>query len=199
MARSRKPLGSLLLVLGVVASTGMADADSAWCPLPARRTAFAGAVRAGESFDHAFGAGLVFRLASVRDGHPGWTIEVRARGDDQPERELSWLATPPYRGWNPRYIDASYGVTAAETVVRSTREFGFVADVGHWPMANEAVRLLLWPGAATAAELDAARRSLESVATGRGRFVIRSARLARASDGAERIEALAFNVELCAR
>lgn len=165
--------------------------------MPARRTAFGGAVRTGESFEQPFGTGLVFRLAPSRDAQPGWTIEVRARGDADPERELSWLATPPLRGWNPRYIDASYGVTAAESVARTIREFAFVPDVAHWPVANEAARRLLWPGSATSAELDAARHRLEAVATARGRFVIRSARLARASDGTERIEALAFNVELC--
>ena len=166
---------------------------------PARRTAFGGAVSAGEWFEQVFGPGLVFRLAPVADRQPGWTIEIRARGDTDPERELSWLATPPYRGWNPRYIDASYGVTAGETVARATREFRFVPDVERWVVANEAVRLLLWPGPASESELDTARRQLERLATGHGRLRIRSARLARTSDGAERIETLGFNVELCVR
>jgi hypothetical protein len=189
----------VVVALGVVLSAGLAGADAGWCPLPARRTAFGGAVRAGEVFEHDVGAGLVFRLAPTPDAQPGWTIEVRARGDTDPQRELPWLATPPYRGWNPRYIDASYGVTAAETVARRAREFGFVADLTRWSEANEAAQLLLWPDRATAAELDAARRRLASVAPGRGRLVIRSARLGRGSDGAERIETLAFNVELCLR
>lgn len=182
-----------------MASAGIGRADSGWCPTPARRTAFGGAVRAGEIFEQPFGAGLVFRLVPARDREPGWTIEVRARDDVDPERELSWLATPPLRGWNPRYVDTSYGMSAGETVARAIREFGFVPDVARWPVAHEAVRRLLWPGSATDAELDAARGRLDGVATGRGRFVIRSVRLARASDGTERIETLAFNVELCVR
>ena len=187
----------MLVVLGVLASSSIAGADPAWCPVPAKRTALAGAVAAGETFERPFGANLVFRLAPERGAAPGWTIEVRAREDTDAERELSWLVTLPLRGWNPRYVDASYGVTAAETIARSPREFRFVPDVERWPVAREAARLLLWPGPATDAELDAARRRLESAATGRGRFVIRSARLARAPDGTERIDTLAFNVELC--
>jgi hypothetical protein len=197
LARSRSTVATALAALAVLGSVTVPLADPRWCPPPAKRTAFGGAVEAGESFDEPFGPGLVFRLAPVGGGGPGWTIEVRARGDADPERELSWVATPPLRGWNPRYLDASYGLTAAETVARTVREFGFVPDVVRWPATAEAARLLLWPDRATDAELDAARSRLEAAATGRGRFTIRSARLARASDGTERLEALAFNVQLC--
>jgi hypothetical protein len=82
---------------------------------------FRGEVEHGRAWERELGGGLVFRLAPSADPVlPGWTIEVRSLDLPEDENELSWVVTLPYRGWNPRYLDVSYGLTARE-VVRSRR------------------------------------------------------------------------------
>jgi len=199
-ALTMRSLVPALVAIAVVLSITSHDApaaDAACAPAPTL-AAFSGDVRHGDAFERPFGAGLVFRLAPSRDpGVPGWTIEIRARGDADPERELSWLVTPPYRFWNPRYVDTSYGHTAAEAARFTPREFRFLLDARDWTRADATVRRILWPGNATNAELDQARAALDAVRSGRGIFHIRDARLGRAPDGIERIERLEFAVELC--
>ncbi|MBI2204791.1 MAG: hypothetical protein HYU41_13155 [Candidatus Rokubacteria bacterium] len=127
----------------------VASGHSVWCAPPATTATFTASVRHGEAFERTFGRNLVFRLAPSRDPSiPGWTIEVRARGDANPERELSWLVTPPYRSWNPRYLDLSYGRSAGEAVALTPREFAYLTDVADFERAAAAVKTLLWPGTA---------------------------------------------------
>ena len=187
----------LTLIAGAIAPVA---AQSLSCAADERSVSFAGDVQHGDTFEQSFGRALVFRLAPSPDpGVPGWTIEIRRRGDADRERELSWLVTPPYRGWTPRYLDTSYGKSAAESVAITPREFAFLADPSDFDRAIDVVRRLLWPGNATDAQLDAARRTLDAVPTGRGQLHIRDATFGRAPDGAQHIARLAFAVTLCAR
>jgi hypothetical protein len=189
-----------ILVLALGLSISVPGAASAWCDPPATATSIAGEARRGGAFEQPFGRDLVFRLApNPEPTMSGWTIEVRARGDTDPDRELSWLVTPPYRAWTPRYVDTSYGRSARSTVAFTPREFAFLASVADWETAFTAVRLILWPGTATDTEVDRARRKLETIETGRGRLHIVSADFGGSAGGADRIEALRFTVELCVR
>jgi hypothetical protein len=194
----------VVCALGLVVVAHSITAVSAASPIACAATTtlvtFSGDVRHGETFEQPFGSALIFKLAPSADpAFPGWMIEVRARGDNDPEHELSWIVTPPYRSWTPRYLDTSYGHTAASTAAITPREFQFMLDPREWERAMNAVRLLLWPTNTSEAELDAARATVDSIAIGRGVFDIREARLGRAADGSERIEFLRFAVELCAR
>ena len=97
----RPVLTALLVVLGAATL----DAQPA-----CRASRFDGEVSHGQAFEHELAPGLVFRLAPERHpaNPPGWRIEVRSRAMPEPENELSWVVTPPYRFWNPRYLDTSY-------------------------------------------------------------------------------------------
>jgi hypothetical protein len=48
----------------------------------------------------------------------------RAAGGD----DLVWVATPPCRSYNPRYLDTSYGITVRQALAHSPREFSFVLN-----------------------------------------------------------------------
>lgn len=154
----------------------------------------------GQAFEHALASDLVFRLAP--SGHPanppGWTIEVRGRALPEPDNELSWVVTPPYRFWNPRYLDTGYGWSARDAVDYGPREFRFVTTATEYRAAAEAVRALLWPS--EIAEADA-RRTLDSVRRATGRLVVLEARVdekaAGPHGGPGRIEWLRFEVEVC--
>jgi len=88
---------------------------------------FRGAVKAGEDFRRLFGPGLVFWLTPHPDGS-GWTIEVCEVVESFCATDFVRLVSPPYRSYNDRYLDTSYGFTAAEAVKRSPREFRFVVS-----------------------------------------------------------------------
>src|SRR6185436_4503042 len=117
------------LVALALACAAPASAQPFTCAPHQRSIAIVGEVQQGQTFEQPFGGVFVLRLAASRDpGMPGWTIEIRRRGDTDPERELSWVVTLPYRGWSPRYIDTSYGKSAAEAVAITPREFEFLSD-----------------------------------------------------------------------
>jgi hypothetical protein len=187
----RLELIPLLVALGVVAL----DAQPACRP-----SRFGGEVSHGQAFEHALAPDLVFRLAP--EGHPanppGWRVEVRSRALPEPENELSSLVTPPYRSWNPRYLDTSYGWSARDAVNYGPREFRFVTPATEYRAAVEAVRALLWPSGIAEAD---ARRTLDSVCRATGRLVILDARVDEKAvsqhGGPGRIEWLLFEVEVC--
>ena len=168
----------------------------------------AGTVRAGESWEHPFGDGLVFRLRATGQAPPnpaGWTIEVRTGPGG--EHEYSWVATPPYHFWNPRYLDTSYGLTAREAVARDVRSFGFVTGEEAYARLSRAVELLTSSRpvdvteAAHAAARDSAEATWKAMMEGVGRGELRITDAA-VSDSTEerprgRIERLAFTVALC--
>ena len=105
---------------------------------------FAGEVTAGQGFERSFGDGLLFRLRPSKNAPPnpaGWTIEVREEGNG--EHDFVWVATPPYRFWNPRDLTPSYGLSAREVVDRADRGFGFVTGAAEYEALAETVRFLL--------------------------------------------------------
>ena len=60
----------------------------------------------------------------------GWHIAVfpEDAGMGRGGNEYVWVVTPPYRSWNPSYLDTSYGMSAKEAVSQSPRDFNFVLD-----------------------------------------------------------------------
>lgn len=167
----------------------------------------AGEVRAGESWEAPFAGGrLRFRLRAARNAPPnpeGWTIEV-GRADDPGERvdDYVWVATPPYRFSNPRYLDTSYGRTAPEAVAWSEREFGYAAGPAEYAALVGLVDTLLYPPEGLEpATRDAvtARWKARMDRAGRGVLRITDSDVVAPGPGlpAGRIERLAFAVTLC--
>lgn len=177
-------------------------------PEAVRCESLTGEVEAGETFERAFGDGLLFRLAPNRNAPPnppGWTIEVRAAPDG--EHDFVWAATPPYHFDNPRYLDTSYGRSAAEAVARDVRTFGFATSEADHEVLAEAAGFLASsrPPDMSPRAHEAARDSLRALwstamdSVGRGELRITDATVSdpETHPPGGRIERLAFEVKLC--
>lgn len=190
-------LTTLLTVVGA-AGSGVLAAD-----VTCRPTGFGGEARDGQVFEYPLSKDLVFRLAPERQSAnpPGWRIEVRSRMMPEPENELSWVVSPPYRFWNPRYLDTSYGWSARDAVQFGKREFSFVVTEQEYRVAAAAVRKLLWPAGLAEGELEDARQTLASVRRATGSLVVLDSRVDERVPGPHggpgRIEWVRFAVEVC--
>lgn len=194
----RRIVGGVAALLWLCASAGLA----------AQCDTISGQVRAGSSFERAFGDGLLFRLRAAANAPPnpaGWTVEVRAGADG--EHDFVWVATPPYRWWNPRYLDTSYGQSARGAVDRDVRTFGFVTGEEAYARLSEAVGFLVFsrPPEMTEEEYEAAHDSVRAAwqtmmeEVGRGQLRITDADVSEPTPDHPRgrIERLAFTVTLC--
>jgi hypothetical protein len=154
---------------------------------------FSGEVSHGKDFERDFGAGLLFRLTASRNPQtPGWTIEVRRKFETSPEIEFSSVVTPPYRFWNPRYIDVSYGYSAAQAAAIDVREFSFLRNPADFGEASAALGKVLWPNGISKEEVSRSMALLDSVAKCTGILRILDHRIV-----AQRLDWLKFEVELC--
>jgi hypothetical protein len=156
-------------------------------------TRFSGEVSHGRDFEREFGPGLLFRLAASRDPQtPGWTIEVRRKFEANPEIELSSVVTPPYRFWNPRYLDVSYGYSAAQAVAIDVREFSFLRNPADFAEASAALAKVLWPNGISDEQVRRAMASLDSLPKCAGILRILDHKIV-----GQRLDWLKFEVELC--
>lgn len=197
------PFGGLLAALALP-TVGAADLSG---QEPARCDHLSGEVRAGEAWERRFGNGLLFRLRpnpKAPPNPPGWTIEVREAPDGTDD--FVWVATPPYRWDNPRYLDTGHGKTAESAVAWHTRSFGFVTSEEAREELAHLVGFLLWrPPGTSDAEYEAAQDSIRArwearmEQVGRGRLRITGADVSTPEERppSGRIERLAFEVTLC--
>jgi len=160
-------------------------------------TKFSAEIEHGQDFQREFGRELLFRLVANRDpGRPGWIIEIRVEGSPDSEVELAFVATPPFRGSNPRYLDVSYRNSAAQSVAINPRRFSFLQNPADFPAEMAALRRVLWPP--NEAEFKAALEELGRAPQCEGILRILDHRLSKPSDDTvQRIEWLKFEVELC--
>ncbi len=163
------------------------------CPV----ATFAGEASAGRSFQREFGEGLVFRLTSESDPvTPGWTIQVHEKSDAERERDFLMIATPPYRFWNPRYLNVSYGYSAQESVAMRIREFSFVTDRERFDRIATALEKTLWSYGHPEQEVKQATAIVLNAPRCSGRLRILDAKIENAENGGGRIAWLKFAVEL---
>ena len=156
---------------------------------------FSGYVEKGERYEYPLDSGLVFRLSPNSSGSPpGWVITVAKA--DLSRDDYVWVVTPPYRFWNPRYVDVSYGTNAREAAEITPREFYFVTDEADYKAASEAVDIILWPDNYKKQEIQAAHDKLNSVPKRKGIFTITSADLDSGTDGIQEIRSMEFKVEI---
>ncbi|GMV04565.1 MAG: hypothetical protein AMXMBFR53_08450 [Gemmatimonadota bacterium] len=164
-----------------------------------RQETLGGRVGQGESFEAGIGGGLSFRLdPHAGGGEPqGWTIRVVP--ETGPDTDYSWVATPPYRHWNARYLDTSYGLSAAEALARTPRDFWFVASPRDYEVATEALEVLLWPHSHAQAVVDAAGERLAGVTRYPGTLWVVDGSVTSAGGAHPNaaIEWLEFRVQLC--
>ena len=151
---------------------------------------FSGEVSRGQKYSREFSRRLVFNLFPT---DYGWDIAIWDKAD--PKADFVFVATPPYRFFNPRYIGAIYGYSAAEAVALTPRAFRFVMSRADYASALAAVQRLSWPHGGSKKELEESKRFLDTVPKGQGELKIVDATLGRRS-GKEQIEYLKFAVEL---
>lgn len=96
---------------------------------------FSGQVSHGEEFRQAIGRDLFFVLDPLDDG---WTISVFPAAQCTPEGQDDFVAvaTEPFFGSNPRFIDTSGG---EQSLHSSPREFQFVLDCKAYKRERELV------------------------------------------------------------
>lgn len=156
---------------------------------------FSGRVEKGERFEYPLENGLVFRLLPNSAGNPpGWIITVAKT--DRSRDDYVWVVTPPYRFWNPRYVDISYGTSAREASEITPREFYFVTNENDYKTANEALDVILWPKNYKKKEIEAAHNKLNAVQKRKGVFTIINADLSPGSDGIQEMKSMEFKVDI---
>lgn len=125
----------IAIAIALVATVAAAQHRPTHKRITYQKVEFRGEVKRGEDFRRLFGPGLVFWLTPHPDGS-GWTIEVCEVVESFCATDFVWMVSPPYRSYNDRYLDTSYGFTAAEAVKRSPREFRFVVSKGDYERAK---------------------------------------------------------------
>ena len=158
---------------------------------------FSGEVNRGQLFEKDVGSGLLFRLWPSADPViPGWTIEIRSKAE--PKHEFSYAVSPPYRSWNPRYLDVSYSNTAKDSVAIREREFNFVLSDADFERVAVALDRILWSYGHTEEEMRQAEKTLATVKMGKGKLRIIDSRVGGNDQSHSGwIEWIRVEVELC--
>jgi hypothetical protein len=170
------------------------------------RYRFSGEVSRTDSVEKSRPGGLRFVLRPVDNSEPegpdGWTIEIL--GPDSTEGFVG-VATPPYRGLNPRFIEAWHFRNAENTgpnegdvnAPQNERDFYFVSNRADYAACHEALERVLWPYAFSDATVDSAQQVLDRLPRGEGRLTIHAMKLGGLRKGSRPwFESMRFDVTL---
>lgn len=161
---------------------------------------FIGEVARGKEFAEDIGHDLVFRLGTT-PGYTdiGWKIEIvpRTMPEDGPV-EFSAVATPPYRSYNPRYLEATYGNTAKMAVGITPRAFYFVESVDDEHYAEECLNAAMYPTNVSDEEKVRVVQEQGHILLGKGELHILKSRIGRGKNpgDAGTIDWLRFSVDI---
>jgi hypothetical protein len=187
-----------------IAQDGCGTIQSTFGEDQCQHLSFAGEVSAGQAFERTFSKKLGFRL---NPSQSGWTIEVIPyEQTDSGNAEYVWVVNFPYRSYNVRYLDTTYGTTAKEAVEYSPRDFNFVLNEQQFKRASDLVEMAIMSHPLSdhrsQQELDKesmdAGQALEALPVAKGRLTIMNSRLADPTEKGDlgSIEWLKFKVEL---
>jgi len=137
-------------------------------PADPAQVRFSAEVERGQIYEHDVGHNLVFRLTpATSDEGGGWVIGMWPTAQPADEViEFVEIATPPYHGYNQRYLAATAGYSSREAVRINPRRFNFVLSVHDQHVASEVVNAGLYPSAVS--EADRPRIEAESAAVNLG-------------------------------
>lgn len=140
---------------------------------------FTGEVLRGQVYEHDVGHDLVFRLTpAISDEGGGWVIGMLPSVEPADEPlEFVEVATPPYHGYNERYLAATAGYSSREAVQITTRKFYFVESVHDEHIASEVVNAALYPSAVSEAERNRIDSESANLSLGSGQFRILRSRI----------------------
>lgn len=193
------------LAVAALAALGL-GLGAAGAPADGARRApvvFSGEVARGQVFARDVGGGLVFRLVPHEQG---WTVWMGTRTTT--ESDFVAVATPPFRGINPRDLEGWHFRNADNSgpndvgpknvnAPGAVRDFRFVTSEADHRLALETLGRLLWPS--SDGEREAAGRVFESLESrmGGGRLTIVELDLGNLEIGRPAwIERMRFEVEL---
>lgn len=165
------------------------------------RIEFTGEVLRGNLFTRQIAENLVFRLNPQPAQGSGWFIEIvpKVPPPKGEYAEFTWVATPPYHFFNQRYLDTSYGTTAAQAVSRDApRDFNFVQTLDDYRIARNVVNMVIYPNHATDEEMARVRKDAARVMTGSGTLYILDSRITPGKNDKDMgsIDWIRFRVEL---
>lgn len=146
---------------------------------------FTGEVARDHEFRWPIGRGLVFALIPDVDksgAQSGWTITIapeRPPGNSDC-RDFAWVVMPPYRSYNHRYLNNTYGTTAKEAVEMSPRNFNFVLNCADYQVEAARVRKVLWRGNESDEEYNDTLAKLGSSPQGHGKLWIDKSKISPA-------------------
>lgn len=185
-------------------SAGCGTIDGKETGMPCRQASLEGEVSAGQDFVRKIGTELYFRL-NHEAAMDGWNIEVVPDPNEKGNRrEYSWVATPPYHFWNPRYLDRSYGMSAKQALEQTPREFNFVLEETGYGKLGDLVDKAVMSHPVSdkrseeeiEAEAEAAAESLMEFPVAKGKLTILDGRIGTAGEKKEEtIQWLKFKVE----
>lgn len=161
---------------------------------------FVGEVARGNAFQQDIGHDLLFHLA-LTPGYAdiGWKIEITPKNapDDGPI-EFSAVATPPYRMYNARYLETSYGNNAKQAVAMTPRVFYFVQSEDDEHRAEECLNAAMYPTNVSDEEKVRVVQEQREIALGKGELRILKSRLGRSKTltDAGTIDWLRFEVDI---
>ena len=161
---------------------------------------FVGEVTRGNTFQQDIGRDLVFRLATTAGYDDiGWKIEITPK--DTPEDgpvEFSAVATPPYRTYNARYLETSYGNTAKQAVAMTPRVFYFVQSEDDEHRAEECLNAAIYPTNVSDEEKVRVVQEQREIALGKGELRILKSRVGHSKTltDAGTIDWLRFEVDI---
>jgi hypothetical protein len=165
---------------------------------------FSGLVHRAETYRHTLRNGLEFRLtpmAGVSDG--SWRIGVWP--GDSVAIDYAAVATPPFRGMNPRYIEGWHFRNQRNTgpnlgdvnAPQEEREFQFVESRAAFDSCYAAVERVMWPFHLSEAVVERAGAMLDSLSTGTGTLLVTALWLTAPLEGAQaEIDSMRFEVIL---
>jgi hypothetical protein len=161
---------------------------------------FTGEITRGKSFEQDIGHDLVFRLIPTPGyADMGWRIQVEPKIDpDDGPIEFSAVATPPYRRYNPRFLETSYGNTAKQAVEMTPRAFYFVQSVDDEHRAEECLNAAIYPTNVSDEEKVRVVQEQKQIQLGKGELRIVKSRIGRGKTltDAGTIDWLRFEVDI---
>lgn len=187
-----------------VAQDGCGTIQSAFGEDRCLHLSFAGEVSAGQPVERKFSKKLGFRL---NPSQSGWTIEVVPyEQTDSGDAEYVWVVNPPYRSYNVRYLDATYGTTPKEAVKYSPRDFNFVLNEQQFKRASDLVEMAIMsrPQSDHRSQQELDKESMDAVQAlmalpvAKGRLTIMNSRVTDPTEKGDfgSIDWLKFKVEL---
>lgn len=213
MAAVSSAYASAVLAASVTLALSLASASAQKQAAPPASTApstadFTAEISLGKTFSQEIGRGLLFQLVPTPgDPGSGWNIQivpkdpsqaVRPGPDDNISTDFAGIATPPYHGYNPLYLDTSYATKASEAVAQTPRKFYFVESAADYKAALNSVNLAIYPNKATTKQLSEAKDASAKTHLGSGQLDILDSKLApgAGSNDTGSIQWMKFRVQI---